>query len=136
MTTKVPPEYAIGFDFGFTAVDDPSAELPVQAVETRVEKIPEEVLGTLTDIVNSLSRIESRIAGNVNSLTRIEDQLAKPKSDEPVDVLQSRLADVEKLMMPLLVNLGKDPEKEYILWPNRTEQIDAQIEKLLKLTRG
>ena len=122
MTTKVPPEYAIGFDFGFTAVDDPSAELPVQAVETRVEKIPEEVLGTLTDIVNSL--------------TRIEDRLAEPKSDEPADILQKRLTDVEKLMMPLLVNLGKDPEKEYILWPNRKEQIDAQIEKLLKLTRG
>lgn len=122
MTTKVPPEYAIGFDFGFTAVDDPSAELPVQAVETRVEKIPEEVMGTLVDIVNSLSRIEN--------------QLAAPKSDEPADVLQKRLTDVEKLMMPLLVNLGKDPEKEYILWPNRKEQIDAQIEKLLKLTRG
>jgi len=122
MTTKVPPEYAIGFDFGFTAVDDPSAELPVQAVETRVEKIPEEVMGTLTDIVSALARIE--------------DSLAKPPSDEPADVLQKRLADVEKLMMPLLVNLGKDPAKEYILWPNRKEQIDAQIEKLLKLTRG
>jgi hypothetical protein len=118
MTTSIPPEYAIGDDFGFTAIDDPTAGLPV---ESQVN-VPAVVMNTLADITDALSRIEQT--------------MVKPSSVEPADILQARLKDVERLVMPLLVNLTKNPEKEYILWPKRKEQIDVQIEKLLKLTRG
>ena len=38
--------------------------------------------------------------------------------------------------MPLLVNLLKTADKEYIHWPNRGPIIKAQIDKILELTRG
>ena len=46
------------------------------------------------------------------------------------------LKTLEQLIMPLLVNLMKNPEKEYIYWPNRTAKIQEQIDKVLTLTRG
>ena len=46
------------------------------------------------------------------------------------------LKTLEQLIMPLLVNLMKNPEKEYIYWPNRTAKIQEQIDKVLSLTRG
>ena len=46
------------------------------------------------------------------------------------------LKELEQLIMPLLVNLMKNPEKEYIYWPNRTAKIQEQIDKVLTLTRG
>ena len=47
-----------------------------------------------------------------------------------------RMREVEKLIMPLLYHLKKNPDKEYIYWPDRTEKIDSQISKILHLTRG
>ena len=37
--------------------------------------------------------------------------------------------------MPLLVNLLKTADKEYIYWPDRKEQVEGQIDKLLGYTR-
>jgi len=50
--------------------------------------------------------------------------------------LRKKLLEVEKLVMPLLVNLLKDADtKEYIKWPNRKPVIEKQIEKILAITR-
>ena len=43
--------------------------------------------------------------------------------------------DIEKIVLPFLYNLSKSDEP-YIHWPNRGPIIKAQIEKILKLTRG
>ena len=48
---------------------------------------------------------------------------------------KQKLASVEKLILPLLVNLMKNPDKEYIHWPNRVPLIEKQIEKILAITR-
>jgi len=37
--------------------------------------------------------------------------------------------------MPLLANLLKNPDKDYIKWPNRKPIIEAQIAKILEITR-
>ena len=50
--------------------------------------------------------------------------------------LRAKLLEVEKLIIPLMVNLMKDPDKEYIHWPNRTPLIQKQIDKILSITRG
>jgi hypothetical protein len=47
----------------------------------------------------------------------------------------TKLRDVEDLVLPLLYNLQKNPEKEYIHWPNRVAIIDTQIEKIKAVTR-
>lgn len=48
---------------------------------------------------------------------------------------KERLAEIEKLLLPLLNNLTKDPEKVMIKWPNRVEVVKKYRDKLLKLTR-
>ena len=45
------------------------------------------------------------------------------------------MGKLEKMIIPLLINLAKNPEKEYIHWPNRTAIIDKQIEKIKAVTR-
>lgn len=47
---------------------------------------------------------------------------------------QKDLKDLEKLMLPLLHNLLKNPEKEYILWKDREKPIQMQIAKILEIT--
>ena len=42
---------------------------------------------------------------------------------------------VEKLILPLLYNLMKNPEKDYIFWPNREEIINKQIARIQDITR-
>lgn len=49
--------------------------------------------------------------------------------------LRERLNKVEKLIMPLLVNLLKTSDTNYIHWPNRKPAIEKQIEEILKQTR-
>ena len=53
-----------------------------------------------------------------------------------VDTAQSKLAQVEGLILPLLQNLMKNPEKEYIHWPNRQAVIKKQMDKILAITRS
>jgi len=47
----------------------------------------------------------------------------------------AKLKQVEDLILPLLYNLQKNPEKDYIHWPNRTAIIDKQVEKIKSVTR-
>ena len=49
----------------------------------------------------------------------------------------AKLLEVEKLIVPLLMNLLKDADtKEYIKWPNRRPVIEKQIEKIISITRS
>lgn len=54
-------------------------------------------------------------------------------NDEVAD-LKKRLQAVEKIFMPLLENLARDPDKPMIKWPNRKDVIERQIKKLKSLT--
>tara|TARA_R110000822_G_scaffold5031_13_gene21867 strand:+ start:1013 stop:1288 length:276 start_codon:yes stop_codon:yes gene_type:complete len=40
------------------------------------------------------------------------------------DNLDARLSKMYNMVMPLLNNLAKNPEKNYIFWPNRSEKIE------------
>ena len=45
--------------------------------------------------------------------------------------------EVEGLILPLLQNLAKDGDKrEWIRWPNRTDILNSQIDKIKSVTRG
>lgn len=48
---------------------------------------------------------------------------------------EEKLEALYKLIMPLLVNLQKNPEKEYILWPNRAEKVKEFIAKVDKIVQ-
>ena len=49
---------------------------------------------------------------------------------------QSRLDKLYNSVVPLLNNLKKNPEKEYILWPNRLEKIELFETKLQQIYKG
>ena len=40
-------------------------------------------------------------------------------------VTQEKLDKLYNAIVPLLNNLKKNPEKEYILWPNRIEKVES-----------
>lgn len=49
---------------------------------------------------------------------------------------QDRLDKLYNSIIPLLTNLKKNPEKEYILWPDRTAKIEQFEQKLLDIYNG
>ena len=46
---------------------------------------------------------------------------------------QEKLGRLYNAIQPLLTNLKKNPEKEYILWPNRISRVDAFEDHLRKI---
>jgi hypothetical protein len=66
-----------------------------------------------------------------------EDEITTPvysSLSEEVDDLKKRLQALQKIFLPLLENLSRDPDKQIIKWPNRKDVIDKQIKKLKSLT--
>lgn len=49
---------------------------------------------------------------------------------------EERLNNLYNAIQPLLNNLRKDPEKEYILWPNRLERVEEFSDYLDKIYKG
>ena len=49
---------------------------------------------------------------------------------------QEKLDRLYNAITPLLNNLKKNPEKEYILWPNRIDKVEQFEEHLLKIYRS
>ncbi len=67
-----------------------------------------------------------------------EDDYNKVINDtaETAEAYKTKLAEVEKMIIPFLTKLLKTADKEYIYWPNRKPVIESQIQKILKLTRS
>lgn len=95
------------FDFGFSAVDADELE----------NKITPKSDSNLDVLKTAVEQIEDR-KKELNELYKI------------------KLKELEKLIVPLINNLMKNPEKEYILWPNRQESLSKHLEKVYKVTRS
>lgn len=70
---------------------------------------------------------------------KAHEELLKKKIEEQSKVVQkteaeltNKLDGLRNMIMPLLNNLAKDPDKTYILWPDRAAKIKAFIEKINK----
>lgn len=50
--------------------------------------------------------------------------------------LQERLEKLYNAIQPLLNNLKRNPEKEYILWPNRLEKVEQFEDMLYNIYKG
>ena len=50
-----------------------------------------------------------------------------------VETTQEKLDKLYNAITPLLNNLKKNPEKEYILWPNRLKKVEAFETHLQKI---
>lgn len=51
------------------------------------------------------------------------------------ETVKQDVKTLERLILPLLTNLQRNPEQEYIKWPNRVDIIQQQIDKIKKVTK-
>lgn len=133
--STIPQEYLdSGFDFGFTAVDDPD-----ETVQQPVQPVVQQTVDT-SPILDRIQNLEVNVGEILNILERLE-QVGTPNldTDEYKTLIEKdvkeKLKTLEGLIMPLLVNLMKNPDKDYIHWPNRAPLIQKQIDKILAITR-
>ena len=136
MTTRTIPQEYLAFrqqdDFGFSAIDETEVNRTVDP-ETLQETII--VRESITQSSESLQRVEDKL-DQMLALYNDGKLGLEAERDKMEDEVKKNLKTLEQLIMPLLVNLMKNPEKEYIYWPNRTAKIQEQIDKVLTLTRG
>jgi len=55
---------------------------------------------------------------------------------EAADETQTRLDSLYNAIQPLLTNLKANPEKEYILWPNRLDKIEEFEDYIKNIYKG
>lgn len=49
---------------------------------------------------------------------------------------EDKLNTLYNMVIPLLKNLAKDPDKEYILWPDRAKKMTEFIKRVEKVVHG
>jgi len=129
----IPKEYLdTESDFGFSAIDEPGiVHVPAPTVTSQEISEP---------IVERIRNLEVNMGEALSILERIENASTPLDTDEYKALIEkdvrAKLKAVEGLIIPLLVNLMKNPEKDTIKWPNRAPIIEKQIEKILAITRS
>lgn len=108
------------FDFGFSFADD---ETTTQSPAPTTQSINNDQLQTLQAKIDSLLDAQEQSLQNAYVSALEEKHKAK-------------LKELEGLMLPLLYNLMKNPDKPMIKWENREAVIKKQIEKILAVTRS
>jgi len=106
---------------------------------TPVSKKPAEETTSNNNVDNlEIAKIKSDVSSIKSSMSEIM-QIVAEKDDVNKEIQDAdtnkRFKEIEKTMLPFLYNLSKSNEP-YIHWPNRGPIIKAQIDKLMKLTRG
>ena len=130
---NIPAEYA-NLDYGFSAVDEATFKANQEEAESTPPSIDENDLARI--FLNILSPLEDKLdtlltRRNVEESDDVQVAIAQAKEE-----VAAKVNDLEKLIMPLLVNLLKTADKEYIHWPNREAQVQGTINKVLAITRG
>jgi|TARA_R110000851_G_scaffold181195_1_gene328814 hypothetical protein len=120
---QIPDEFLDGdFDFGFTAADEDELNALVQLDD---QTTPDEIKD-MQEKLDLILQMNSTCEGSV----AVKDQY-----DE---LLKVKMAEIEKVALPLLLNLKKNKAKDYLYWPGgeREAKCDLQIQKLLNITRS
>lgn len=133
MSNNILAEYD-NYDFGFTAVDSEETivEKPVVNTKDIVQPVNDELL-KIKELVSimyaKLDTLEEVVKASVGNFDMDTYKALIDKES------QEKLKKLEALILPLLLNLKKNPSKDTIKWPNREPIIDAQIAKILAITR-
>lgn len=126
--STVPAEY-LGYDYGFTAVDESEMVRRSQVVEAppTPPTLPGDVLEKILD------RLESKI----DELgIKIDEVVSTDGTKLTADEASAKIRRLESIIVPLLNNLLKTADKEWIHWPNRRETLQRQLDTVLSITRG
>ena len=143
-----------GGDWGFTGVstkpsdqvvsDTKATEQVVKQTSESVGKaVSSEIIGRLETKLDKILREVSTASVKIDAKHEVELEIAKSQMDDEYDLRKDNLGKIqddkfkklEKLIIPLLIKLAKSPEA-YIHWPNRAEVIEAQVKKIIAITRG
>ena len=119
-------EYDLDQDWGFTPVSKAPESTP--AVDTSVIETNNVELAKVKSDVGDIKSMMNEIM----QIVAEKDSVNKEIQDADVS---ARFKEIEKTILPFLYNLSKTNEP-YIHWPNRGPIIKAQMDKILKLTRG
>ena len=138
-------------DWGFTSVKEKPSDEQSKQTETVVKQTADSTAKAVSsDIVNRLDSKLDKVLSLINSTksavnekNQTELDVAKKQMDDEYDLRKDNLgkeqkdkyAQLEKLIIPLLIKLAKSPEA-YIHWPNRVSVIESQVKKIIAITRG
>ena len=127
-------EFMKGFDnldqdFGFKAISEEEVEQAKKQSETL-----QQVSETSASMGPQLQNIETKL----DQVLLVANQKYEARLEEKELELEvgnkEKFENLEKLILPLLYNLGKS-EETYIYWPNRQQVIQEQITKIIAITR-
>ena len=138
-------------DWGFSSVASKPSETQSKETQEVVKRtadgvgkaVSSEIVGRLEGKLDRLMRLVGDTKDTVNAKNETELEIAKKQMDDEYDLRKDNLGKeqrekfkaLEKLIIPLLIKLAKSPEA-YIHWPNRAEVIEAQLKKIVAITRG
>ena len=120
---QIPDEFLNDdFDWGFTAADEDELNALVQLDDQTTPDEIKEMQEKLDLILQMNSTCEGSFA-------------VKEQYDE---LLKVKMEEIERVTLPLLLNLKKNKTKDYLYWPGgqREAKCDLQIQKLLNITRS
>ena len=120
-------EFDTDIDYGFTPVSKKPAE-DTPAIDP---KVVEDSNLEIAKVKSDVGDIKSMM-NEIMQIVAEKDSVNKEIQDADVS---ARFKEIEKTILPFLYNLSKTNEP-YIHWPNRGPIIKAQMDKILKLTRG
>ena len=120
-------------DFGFTAVDEEDLR-GLSGTSTQTEEMTSQ-LETTGESVKLLEYKMDNLADRLGSMLDEVSTVKEYYENEKV-IVTNKLQEVDNLILPLLNNLMKNKDKEYIYWPNREAIINQQIERITKITRA
>lgn len=153
------------FDFGFTAVTGEELGLVATPPTPPPPSVTPDAIANITaqiaDLKNAvaaikpvsttqISRMEDKIDRVLNmelhelnaamqsqgeSLSSVLDEVEE-RANATREECKEKLQALEKMILPLLTNLMKNPEKPYIKWEGRAEKLAAQIDKITAITRS
>ena len=138
-------------DWGFSSVASKPSQTQSKETQEVVKQtadgvgkaVSSEIINRLESKLDKLTRLVGDTKETVVAKNETELEIAKKQMDDEYDLRKANLGKeqkdkfkaLEKLIIPLLIKLAKSPEA-YIHWPNRAEVIEAQLKKIVAITRG
>lgn len=122
-----------------TTVNAPSVDIDLTEITDKLDVL-ELTIGEVRELdfdgdgSIDFGDINNNLADLLVRQETVETEL-EAKKEEFINFKANKLKALEKLIVPLLRNLKSNPDKAYIHWPNRAGVLDAQIAKILGITR-
>jgi isoleucyl-tRNA synthetase len=116
-------------DFGFSTISEDGFKSEQIAPTTKIieQEIEKAKSNQITGVENQLNKIWNLLDYHYQDIDKHKEAINKE--------FKNKMGDLENLIIPLLNNLAKSSNNEYIYWPNRRDILEKHIEKITALTR-